>query len=139
MTKSQWERFQETYFNNRELGFALDISRMDIGATDIQKFVPRLQSGLSQMTQLEEGAIANPDEKRMVGHYWLRAPQLAPKREISLEIEQTLLAIKDFASKVHTGQIAPERGERFEWFGTWTAVCNSSVGKRNRCAYDLFF
>jgi glucose-6-phosphate isomerase len=25
-----------------------------------------------------EGALANPDEGRMVGHYWLRAPELAP-------------------------------------------------------------
>ena len=28
---------------------------------------------------LEKGAIANADEKRMVGHYWLRAPELAPR------------------------------------------------------------
>ena len=27
---------------------------------------------------LEKGAIANPDENRMVGHYWLRAPERAP-------------------------------------------------------------
>ena len=31
------------------------------------------------MDALEKGAIANPDEDRMVGHYWLRAaPHMAP-------------------------------------------------------------
>ena len=34
------------------------------------------------MDALEKGAIANPDEKRMVGHYWLRAPELAPTPEL---------------------------------------------------------
>jgi len=32
------------------------------------------------MEALEGGAIANPDEGRMVGHYWLRAPERAPRR-----------------------------------------------------------
>ncbi len=30
------------------------------------------------MLEIEAGAIANPDEGRQVGHYWLRAPDLAP-------------------------------------------------------------
>ena len=34
---------------------------------------------LSAMSALEAGAIANRDEARMVGHFWLRAPQLAPE------------------------------------------------------------
>ena len=35
------------------------------------------------MDALEKGAIANPDENRMVGHYWLRDPELAPTPEIA--------------------------------------------------------
>merc|ERR1711967_150518 len=34
------------------------------------------------MESLESGKISNPDEKRMVGHYWLRAPELAPNDAI---------------------------------------------------------
>ncbi len=30
------------------------------------------------MDKIEAGAIANPDENRMVGHYWLRDPDRAP-------------------------------------------------------------
>jgi glucose-6-phosphate isomerase len=57
------------------------------------------------MAALEAGAIANPSEKRMVGHYWLRAPQLAPTRDIADEITATVASMKDFAGKVHSGAI----------------------------------
>jgi len=41
----------------------------------------------------------------MVGHYWLRHPELAPRPEIRLEIEQTLIQIQEFARNVHSGKI----------------------------------
>src|SRR5262249_1150618 len=65
------------------------------------------------MAELERGAIANPDEKRMVGHYWLRAPELAPTPEIRSEIEGTISTIKSFAADVHAGRVRPPDGERF--------------------------
>jgi glucose-6-phosphate isomerase len=65
------------------------------------------------MSRLEAGDIANPDEKRMVGHYWLRAPELAPTNEISQAITGTLAKIEDFAAKVHSGAIGPRPGVRF--------------------------
>src|SRR5208283_2753621 len=58
----------------------------------------------------EHGAIANPDEKRMAGHYWLRNPALAPTAAIRREIEGALLAVKDFARQVHAGAIRGQRG-----------------------------
>jgi glucose-6-phosphate isomerase len=66
------------------------------------------------MKELESGAIANPDEKRMVGHYWLRNPALAPTAEARAEIEGTIKRIKSFATDVHAGKIATENGKRFE-------------------------
>ncbi|HWL15549.1 MAG TPA: glucose-6-phosphate isomerase, partial [Opitutus sp.] len=71
----------------------------------------RMQDAFKAMAELEAGAIANPDENRMVGHYWLRAPQLAPKPELTEEITSTLAAIKDFAAKVHAGEIAGPKGK----------------------------
>jgi glucose-6-phosphate isomerase len=65
------------------------------------------------MDALEKGAIANPDEKRMVGHYWLRAPELAPTKEIREAIEKTLSRVKGFASAIHSGTIRPEREGKF--------------------------
>jgi glucose-6-phosphate isomerase len=57
------------------------------------------------MTALEAGAIANPDENRMVGHYWLRNPALAPTPEIRKEIVDAIAQIKFFSAKVHAGEI----------------------------------
>jgi glucose-6-phosphate isomerase len=49
----------------------------------------------------------------MVGHYWLRNPELAPTKEITAEIGDTIAAIKKFAADVHSGAIAPRSGGRF--------------------------
>lgn len=66
---------------------------------------PRIQKAFSDMAALEKGAIANHDENRMVGHYWLRSPELAPTPQIQTEIKETLAGIKRFADQVHTGAI----------------------------------
>src|SRR6202789_1769085 len=70
-----------------------------------------MQKAVTVMAELEKGAIANPSERRMVGHYWLRAPQLAPSKEIRDEITGTLSAIRDFAAKVHSGAVAGPKGK----------------------------
>ena len=54
------------------------------------------------MKELESGAIANPDEGRMVGHYWLRNSALAPA-ELRAEIDVGLEDVLKFAADVHSG------------------------------------
>ena len=68
------------------------------------------------MDALESGAIANPDEERRVGHYWLRAPELAPDPKITRDIKNTLRSIKKFARNVHMGKIVSPNGKRFSRF-----------------------
>jgi glucose-6-phosphate isomerase len=65
------------------------------------------------MAALEDGSVANPDEGRMVGHYWLRTPYLAPSKEISQAIKTTIGSVKDFAARIHSGEIAPRKGGKF--------------------------
>jgi glucose-6-phosphate isomerase len=65
------------------------------------------------MAALEKGAIANPDENRMVGHYWLRAPQLAPSPDITNEIRAGLDQIKFFTAGVHAGTLKPPTAPKF--------------------------
>ncbi len=65
------------------------------------------------MEALEKGAIANPDEKRMVGHYWLRAPELAPNAEVRHDIEDTNEAIYEFVRKVDAGELQASNGDDF--------------------------
>jgi glucose-6-phosphate isomerase len=100
-----WERFQKYYTEFPEIGLALDLSRMNVDNTFFAAMEPRMQKAFADMAALESGAIANPDEKRMVGHYWLRNPALAPTPEIRKEIEETFKRIKDFAAKIHAGEI----------------------------------
>ncbi len=100
-----WQRFQEFYTEFPQIGMALDISRMNFGDDFLPSMKTRIGKALDEMAQLERGAIANPDENRMVGHYWLRNPSLAPTEAIRSEIEETIARIKVFAEKVHSGEI----------------------------------
>ena len=115
-TKLQWwERFQKYYTEFPGVGLAVDLSRMNVDDAFFATLEPKIQKAFADMHALEAGAIANPDEKRMVGHYWLRNPALAPTPEIRAEIEQTLLKIKVFAAQIHAGTIAGSAG-KFENF-----------------------
>jgi len=108
-----WERYKKRLYVDSELGLAVDSSRMNFSDSLAEEMEPRLQKAYAAMAQLESGAVANPDEQRMVGHYWLRAPQLAPDPALTEEIQTTLQAIKTFAASVHAGNIAAPGGDRF--------------------------
>ncbi len=100
-----WSRFKQYYLNIESLGFALDISRMHFKDEYLAEMKPKMTQAFRAMEDLEAGAIANPDENRMVGHYWLRDPKLAPTKEIKNAIHSSLEHILDFAQKVHSGEI----------------------------------
>ncbi len=106
-----WNRFKTHCYQYPNLGVALDISRIPFPDDFLAGIEPRMKQAFADMAALEKGAIANPDEQRMVGHYWLRAPQLAPTPELATEITATLDAIKEFAAKVHKGEIAGPAGK----------------------------
>jgi glucose-6-phosphate isomerase len=111
LSKEQlWQRFQKYYREYPEIELALDISRMNFSEGFLAQMEPRMQQAFVAMEKLEHGAIANGDEGRMVGHYWLRNPPLAPTPEIKQEIEKTLMAIKSFAADVHSGLVAGSGG-----------------------------
>jgi glucose-6-phosphate isomerase len=76
----------------------------------LAKMEPAMQKAFAAMNALEGGAIANPDEKRMVGHYWLRDSSKAPTPELRREIDDTLARIKKFANDVHNSRVRGERG-----------------------------
>src|SRR5437588_1618868 len=111
---SLWQRFQRYFLYYRDLGFSFDISRMKFPDDFFEKMRPKIEKAFTAMRALEAGAIANPTEKRMVGHYWLRNPALAPTPEIRAEIEGTIKRIKTFAADVHAGKIKTENGKPFK-------------------------
>ncbi|MBH8572708.1 glucose-6-phosphate isomerase [Nostocaceae cyanobacterium CENA369] len=111
--KALWQRYQNWLYFHEGLGLYLDVSRMRFDDAFVESLQPKFDKAFADMAQLEKGAIANPDENRMVGHYWLRNPDLAPTPELTQEIVQTLEQIEAFAEKVQTGAIHPPRANRF--------------------------
>ena len=108
-----WQRYQDYLCQVPSLDLAVDISRMRFSDEFFERMEPAMQLAFEAMEELERGAIANPDEKRMVGHYWLRAPQLAPNAELANEIRNTLAAVETFAAGVHRGHIRPPAAAAF--------------------------
>ena len=114
MTSAElWTRYKTHLCRIDSVGLTLDISRMTFDDGFFAKMEPAIQKAFTAMDALEKGAIANPDEDRMVGHYWLRAPDLAPKPELAKEIKDTLKLIKTFAADVHSGKVKPPTAAKF--------------------------
>ncbi len=108
-----WQRYIDWLYYHEGLGFYVDISRIRFDDSFVDTMKPKFEKAFRDMEELEAGAIANPDEKRMVGHYWLRNSELAPTPEIQTEIDDTLEKIEAFTKKVHTGEIKPPKATKF--------------------------
>lgn len=108
-----WQRYQDWLYYHEGLGLYLDVSRMRFNDAFVAQMQPKLEKAFQDMTALESGAIANPDENRMVGHYWLRNPDLAPTPELKRDIVETLEKIHAFTQKVHSGAIHPPDAPKF--------------------------
>jgi glucose-6-phosphate isomerase len=110
---ASWNRYRKYLAVCPTIDLALDISRMRFDETFFERMSAPMARAFEEMAELEKGGIANADEKRMVGHYWLRDPALAPTTEIRDAIIGTRSAVQRFADDVHSGHIAPARGRRF--------------------------
>lgn len=108
-----WERFRRFLCAPPDLGVMLDISRMRFGEDYLQQMEPAIQRAFDAMEALERGALANRDEQRAVGHYWLRAPELAPDAARGEEIRTTLAEIKEFAHRLRSGELLSPTGKPF--------------------------
>jgi len=91
----------------------LDLSDSALAEADVAALQPALLAAIEAMRALEGGGIANPDESRRVGHFWLRAPGLAPEPELGEQIRATIDDVEGFAAAIHSGSIAPPEGGRF--------------------------
>jgi glucose-6-phosphate isomerase len=106
---SAWQRFTRMSCFT-EAGVDLDLADMGFSADQLTALSERLGQALGAMRELESGAIANPDEGRQVGHYWLRAPELAPNAEQKNAIVDAVAQVEGLRDAVHAGELAGERG-----------------------------
>lgn len=108
-----WQRYQDWLYKNEALELSLDISRIRFDDAFIEQMQPKFAKAFDDMAALEQGAIANPDENRMVGHYWLRDPDRAPSAALKQDILSTIQDIKTFTQQIHTGALYPPGREKF--------------------------
>ncbi len=111
---SNWTSYTKSAIRYSDLEFSLDTSLMDISSSFREQLAPQVAKAYDDMVALENGEIANPDEGRMVGHYWLRDASLAPNDELKRQVDEPIAQLKAFAASVHSGEIAPASGARFE-------------------------
>ena len=105
MKSNKWRDYQDKLYSNPDLGFFLDYGHSGINDKTLSNFEASFRSAFDHMDRLEKGAIANPDENRQVGHYWLRNPDLAPSKQQRSDIKSTLDRIHSFSSAIVDGKI----------------------------------
>jgi len=108
-----WQKYQKHHCRTASVGVSVDISRMDFPPRYLSSMAGTMDRAFEEMDKLEKGAIANPDEQRMVGHYWLRNPGLAPEPQIAEAIKTDLARVKEFARKVHKKELTPPAANRY--------------------------
>src|SRR5688572_7641318 len=108
-----WERYQRYLCLCPRTGIRLDVSRMGFEDRFIDDMSALLARAFGEMDALESGAVANPDEGRMVGHYWLRSPERAPHPSISAAITDAKSRVAEFARRVHAAAVRPQTADRF--------------------------
>lgn len=114
MKMRTWEDFKRSVYYSPKNRFMLDWGGMGFDKNYLASMEERIAKALLGMKKLDAGAIANTDEGRMVGHYWLRAPEMAPTEAITKEIVECLESIKTFADNVHSGKILSGTGKKFK-------------------------
>lgn len=100
-----WARYVEWLYQHKDLGLYLDVSRIGFSDEFVKEMEPRFEKAFKHMEGIEKGAIANPDEGRMVGHYWLRNSSLAPTTFLKNQIDVTLDRVWQFANDVISGKV----------------------------------
>ncbi len=101
---SEWDTYNETLIRYPELGFSLDVSRMNAPSGVPEDLEDQVAKAFQDRVAIEAGEIMNPDEGRAVGHYWLRNPDLAPTEEAAW-IRKVKDGIVEFAKKIHNAEI----------------------------------
>ncbi len=126
-SQSQWDRFCELLFFDDEIGLWLDVSRMNFSASNLKNLEAPFEKAFASMSDLEEGALANPDEKRQVGHYWLRNPAIAPSNEIQRSIIEEKNKITIFGQQILNGTLKTDTGKNFTDV-LWIGIGGSGLG-----------
>ncbi len=107
-----YDAYRALLFEDATTGLRVDFGFTGFAPEAFADFGAAFVRVFAEMRDLEAGAIANLDEQRPVGHYWLRTPSLAPG-ELAATIEDEKRAVLSFAREVIDGTRFPPRGGRY--------------------------
>lgn len=110
-----WKAYREHLWIAKDSKYLVDYSLLLGGASELSSSEGLFAQAVADMKALEAGELVNSDEGRMVGHYWLRAPKLAPNDELKTLIEDEVAHVRSFTEKVHAGEISPPKGGVFKY------------------------
>ena len=101
----------DLYLEQPGQSVALDLTTTGLSASAIRAL--DWDRVFRERAELEAGGIANPDEGRQVGHYWLRAPERAPTMAQAAAIGEAVEAVRTFVAGVLDGSITAPDGSRY--------------------------
>jgi len=108
--RETWKLYRQYLCVERDTKITLDFSRVGFTPDYFSEMAALVSSAVFSRQELEFGALANGTEQRMVGHYWLRAPALAPSEQIATAIENEVVSAEAFAERIRSGILQDEHG-----------------------------
>ena len=109
---ARMKQYSQQLLRYPEMGISLDFSKLPLTDDFLTEMRPLIERAYGDIAALESGVIANPDENRMVGHYWLRNSAIAPTAELRAKIDEPLADLKAFAADVLGGKILAPNGKK---------------------------
>ena len=124
---NDWKKFSSYLWFSEKLNIWLDISKINFIEDDFKDINKKFVNVFKAIDKLENGAIANVDEKRQVGHYWLRNSSIAPNDTIKNKIDNEINRIKEFGREILEGRILNKRDQKYTDV-LWIGIGGSGLG-----------
>ena len=124
---NSWDKYCNYLWFDKQVNIWLDISKINFTLDQISSLENKFKNVFSALKELEAGAISNIDEKRQVGHYWLRNPSVAPNNLIKDEINNEIRDISEFGNNILEGKITNNKNQKFTDV-LWIGIGGSGLG-----------
>ncbi len=124
---NNWQKFSNYLWFNDELNIWIDISKINFNEEDFESINEKFVNVFNALDELENGAIANIDEKRQVGHYWLRNSSISPSNIIKNKINNEISSIKEFGKEILEGKILNSKDQKYTDV-LWIGIGGSGLG-----------
>jgi len=124
---NNWEKFSNYLWFSAELNIWIDISKINFIEEDFEAISQKFVNVFKSLDELENGAIANIDENRQVGHYWLRNSSIAPNHILKNKIDNEITSIKGFGKEILDGNILNSKDKKYTDV-LWIGIGGSSLG-----------